>query len=229
MTAKPKTLLVEYAPRGDKSRTKQLRTHLTDMIKDYSELTEINLGTHLPPLMDNTTIQAYYKRNYNGETLTPEERQKLLKFDTYRDQLMNNDILILSTPLYNFGMPAPMKAWIDAVMQRGYAYTTDEQGHVPLLQHLRVCLIYTSGIIYDQINENESWNGLVAEGARLFEYMGARKVRMVEVEGVDMLEERFVRFRTENIAKIKLNDIAKQWYGVEEELNTTIISDQLYL
>jgi FMN-dependent NADH-azoreductase len=172
--------------------------------------------------MDHDILQAYYKRNYEGIKITPEESALLQPFDFYRDQLMNNDILVISTPLYNFGMPAPVKAWLDAVMQRGYVYTTDENGHVPLLQHLKVCLIYTAGLVYDQINENERWNGLVAEGAELFEYMGARCVRRIGLTGVDMLPEENVKYRTENYMKKRLNKIAMDWYGVEQELDTEL-------
>lgn len=222
-TAKPRTLLVEFTPRGDESRTRKLRKYLTDQIKDYSTITSIDLTNNLPPLMDQKVLKAYYKRNYRGEKLTPEESAIMQPFDLYRDQLMNNDILIISTPMYNFGMPAPVKAWLDAAMQRGYAYTSDEKGHVPLLQHLKVCLIYTSGIVYDQVQENEHWNGLLSEGAELFDYMGARVIRRVGVEGVDMLEDEHVKFRTEKVAHVKLNSITKEWYSIKHDLPTTFI------
>lgn len=219
--SKSKTLLVEFAPRQEKSLTKSLRTYFTDLIADYTELTEVNLCQFTPPLHTGESIQAYYKRNYDGKELNQHEAKLLKPFDDLREQLMNHDVLIISTPMYNFGMPAPVKAWIDAVMQREYVYTTHkEKGHIPQLKHLKVVLIYTSGIIFDQIQENEHWNGLVAEGAKLFEYMGAEIVRIVHVQGVDMLSEKFVQFRIENVAKRKLNTIAKNWYHVKEELIT---------
>lgn len=219
--SKPKTLLVEFAPRQEKSLTKSLRVYFTDLIANYTKLTEVNLCKDTPPLHTGKSIQAYYKRNYQGETLTQVEQSLLQPFDELREQLMEHDVLIISTPMYNFGMPAPVKAWIDAVMQKEHVYTTDqEKGHIPQLGHLKVIILYTSGILYDQIQENEDWNGVVAEGPKLFEYMGAQIVRVVHVQGVDMLPEKNVKFRIENVAKRKLNTLAKNWYKVKEDLVT---------
>ncbi len=220
MDSKLKTLLVEFAPRGDNSRTKKIRSYFTDMIQDYTELEYLDLAKDQPDLYDYDRLQAYHKRHYQGLELDPNESNLLSKMDAMRDQLMRNDILILSAPVYNFGYPAAVKAWIDSVMQKGYVYTTDDHGHVPLLQHLKVCIIYTSGIIYDQINENENWNGIDAVGERLFEYMGASQVRIVHVQGTDMLAENFIKFRTENVAIKKLNGLATKWYGIQHGLES---------
>ncbi len=214
----PKTLVVEFAPREDRSRTRSLRKHFTDLVSGFTTLTIRDLGKDAPPIHTNETLQAYEKRNYLGKNLSKKEKQLLRPFDELRDELLAHDILILSCPVYNFGMPAPMKAWIDAVMQKGYVYTVDENGHVPLLGNLKVLQIYTSGIVYDQIQENEHWNGLLAEGGKLFEYMGAEIVRRVHVQGTDMLREDFVKYRTENVAIKKLNGLAKVWYVVPHNL-----------
>ncbi|MEM1312639.1 MAG: NAD(P)H-dependent oxidoreductase [Patescibacteria group bacterium] len=219
-----KTLLVEYAPRGERSRTKKLRKYFTDYIEDVCPITHVDLCSDLPSLMNTEVINAYEKRNYLGEELTTKESKLLSTFDKARDQLLNHEVLILSSPIYNFGYPAPVKAWIDSVMQRGYTYTTDEQGHRPLLQHLTVLIIYTAGIIYDQISENEDWNGLMAEGPKLFEYMGASEVRMVHVQGMDMLPKENLDFRIFRIAHAKLRNLAERWYNVDtSSLNNTAV------
>jgi FMN-dependent NADH-azoreductase len=214
MATRPKTLLVEYAPRKEKSRTRQLRQYFTDMIKDHTDITTLDMSCEMPDLLNCDAVQAYYKRNYEKQELTKEESQYLAKMDYMRDQLLETDVLIMSSPMYNFGYPAPMKGWIDSVMQKGYAYDTDEHGHIPKLKRLQALFIYTSGIVYDQISENEDWNGLLASGPRLFEYMGAH-VRVVQVEGVDMLDPKFVEFRTKNVANEKLKQLAVDWYGVK--------------
>ena len=218
MPTKPKTLLVEYAPRGKASRTQFLRGYFTELIEGHTRLTKLNLTRTVPDLLTPAMTRAYYKRNYAGEELTKKEARLWARNDKMRDQLLGSDVLILSTPLYNFGLPATVKAWIDAVMQRGYAYTTDEHGHIPKLQHLKVCIVYTAGIMYDQINENEHWNGLMAETARLFEYMGAREVRVVHIEGIDMLPDENIQYRRHYVAHAKFNRLARDWYGVEHDL-----------
>jgi|694.fasta_scaffold40230_2 FMN-dependent NADH-azoreductase len=213
MTTKPKTLLVEFAPRGEVSKTKSVRKIFTDLIQNHTEIEALDIGKDTPDIYTNESLQAYYKRNYAGQNLTPEEAKLLQKMDSMRDQFMASDYVIISSPLYNFGFPATVKAWIDSVVQKGYAYEVNEQGHVPKLQNKNILIIYTSGLVFDQISENENWNGLISESARLFEYMGA-KVRVVHLQGVDMLAQRNVDFRMENVVIKNFKKIAKSWFDI---------------
>ena len=219
MSRKIKTLLVEYTPRGPESRTRQLRGHFTELIAGHTRLSKLNLARTMPDMLTTKMVRAYYKRSYEGKSLSGGETKLLAKNDKMRDQLLATDVLILSMPMYNFGPPAPVKAWLDAVMQKEYVYTTDEEGHVPKLGHLKVCIVYTAGIMYDQINENEHWNGINSV-VRLFEYMGAREVRVVHIEGIDMLPRANVEYRRHYVAHAKFNKLARDWYGVEHNLKT---------
>lgn len=209
-----KTLVVEYAPRGKQSLTKKMRTYFTDLIAPKAQLEILDLCANQPPLMNAEMLNAYYKRSYLGQDLSPAEAKSLSQIDKLRDQLLRSEVLILSAPMYNFGYPAAVKAWIDAVMQKEHVYTHHQNVHKPLLQHLKVCIIYTAGITYDQINENENWNGLLAEGARLFEFMGA-KTRVVHLEGVDMLLPKNIKYRMKNVVEPKFKHLAQTWYGVD--------------
>lgn len=213
MTTKPKTLLVEFAPRGKDSKTKSVRKIFTDLIQNHTQIEILDLGKNTPDIYTNESLQAYYKRNYAGQNLTPEEAKLLQKMDSMRDQFIASDYVIISSPLYNFGFPAAVKAWIDSVVQKGYAYDVNEQGHIPKLQNKNILIIYTSGLVFDQISENESWNGLISESARLFEYMGA-KVRVVHLQGVDMLAQRNIDFRMENVVIKNFKKIAKSWFDI---------------
>ena len=215
MTYKPKTLLVEFAPGGDRSITRNLRKYFTDLIEDNTEIEYLDLAKETPDLFNAENLPIYYKRNYLHEPLTPEEAAKLVRMDLMRDQLLRNDILILASPMYNFGYPAPVKAWIDSVMQKDYVYTIDENGHVPKLQYLKACFIFTSGIIYDQVSNNESENGILAEGPKLFEYMGVEKARVIHLMGTDQLPQKNLDFRKDKVALPKLRDLAKHWYDVD--------------
>jgi len=113
----------------------------------------------------------------------------------------------------NFGYPTPVKTWLDSVMQKGHAYDLDHNGHMPGLQHLKVCLIYTSGIVFDQLSENTGWSGLEAEGTHLFEYMRTQEVRVVHVQVTDMLKDNLIQFRTK-VSHKKLNELAIDWFGI---------------
>ncbi len=213
-----KVLSIEFTPRDELSLTKMLREYFFDLIKDDCLIERVDLGKNLPPLMGSDMLMAYYKRNYLNEFLTTAEESLLSVADQYRDQLFQSNILVLSFPMYNFGLPAPIKCWIDLVMQKNYAYEVGHNGHIPKLGFLKVLIIYTAGIPHDQINRNYSWNSIENCYVELFRYMGAQSVRSVNVQGVNTLTQEAVAYRTEQIAKSKLNELAFNWFNVDRGL-----------
>lgn len=55
-------------------------------------------------------------------------------------ELRRADVLVIGVPMYNFGMPAPLKAWIDNIVRIGATFDFDrsrENPYVPLLAERR--------------------------------------------------------------------------------------------
>jgi len=61
-------------------------------------------------------------------------------------ELKESDIIIISTPIYNFGPPATLKAWSDlaARVKSTFKYTSDGK-QIGLLENKKVYLVITSG------------------------------------------------------------------------------------
>lgn len=60
-------------------------------------------------------------------------------------ELKNADTLVLGAPMYNFGIPASLKQWIDAICRAGVSFKYTEQGPVGLLGVKRAFIITASG------------------------------------------------------------------------------------
>jgi FMN-dependent NADH-azoreductase len=60
------------------------------------------------------------------------------------DELLSADELVLVAPVYNFGIPAAMKAWIDQVVRAGRTFRFTEQGPVGLLKAQRAWIVTAS-------------------------------------------------------------------------------------
>jgi FMN-dependent NADH-azoreductase len=54
------------------------------------------------------------------------------------------DVLVIGLPVYNFGVPAQMKAWIDQLARKGETFYYTEAGPVGLLTGKRAIVAYTS-------------------------------------------------------------------------------------
>ncbi|MGK0293407.1 MAG: FMN-dependent NADH-azoreductase [Porticoccaceae bacterium] len=61
------------------------------------------------------------------------------------DELKDAETLVLGAPMYNFGIPASLKQWIDAICRAGVSFKYSEQGPVGLLNVRRAFIITATG------------------------------------------------------------------------------------
>jgi FMN-dependent NADH-azoreductase len=60
-------------------------------------------------------------------------------------ELQAADTLVIGAPIYNFGVPAALKAWIDQVARAGVTFRYSETGPVGLLSGKRAFIVAASG------------------------------------------------------------------------------------
>ncbi len=68
------------------------------------------------------------KRNFGHAELSEEEQSKVANADVLVEQLQSADNLLIAFPMYNFSVPATVKAWIDAITQLGKTFSVREDG-----------------------------------------------------------------------------------------------------
>ena len=65
--------------------------------------------------------------------------------DQLIDELKAADIVVIGLPMYNFGIPSSLKAWIDHIARAGQTFKYTENGPVGLLEDRKVLLFATRG------------------------------------------------------------------------------------
>ncbi|QDH71172.1 FMN-dependent NADH-azoreductase [Marilutibacter alkalisoli] len=93
-----------------------------------------DLGAAPPQGVDHDWIRAEF---------TPHDRrdaqmiERLAESNALVDELIDTDLLVIGAPLYNFGMPTPLKAWVDGIVRIGRTVVFDpsrgDDPYVPLL------------------------------------------------------------------------------------------------
>ena len=73
------------------------------------------------------------------------QRDTLALSDTLVKELQDADTIVIGVPIYNFGVPAALKAWIDLVARAGVTFKYSETGPVGLLEGKRAVLAIASG------------------------------------------------------------------------------------
>ena len=60
-------------------------------------------------------------------------------------ELLAADTIVIGAPVYNFGVPASLKAWIDLVARVGVTFRYTENGPEGLVKGKRVIIAMASG------------------------------------------------------------------------------------
>lgn len=70
--------------------------------------------------LSHVTDQWVQARDTDPTKLTPEQRQTLALSDQLIAELKSADAIVLGAPMYNFGVSAALKAWIDLIVRQGH-------------------------------------------------------------------------------------------------------------
>lgn len=138
-----KILIVKYLPSGSDSNTLKLLNSFKSKAKGYI-LDEIDL-IEKPPLTHNvSTMKAYKKRNFGGETLNEDLKKSIAPMDKMAEQFAKADLVVLATPMHNFSLPGIVKTYFDAVMQSGVTFKYENDKQMGLMDGAKFLTIYTS-------------------------------------------------------------------------------------
>ena len=86
-----------------------------------------------------------------GANFTPADQRSAAQVETLAlsDELVAElkaaDAIVIGVPIYNFGVPAAMKAWIDQVARAGLTFQYSETGPKGLLEGKRAIVVVASG------------------------------------------------------------------------------------
>ncbi|MEM6372462.1 MAG: NAD(P)H-dependent oxidoreductase [Pseudomonadota bacterium] len=82
---------------------------------------------------------------------TPADQRDATQIDTLAlsDELVNElkqaDTIVIGVPVYNFGIPAALKAWVDLVARAGLTFKYSDTGPIGLLDGKRAVLAVATG------------------------------------------------------------------------------------
>ena len=90
--------------------------------------------------------EAWINANFTAtEERSAEQRAVLAESDALVAELKAADVLVIGAPIYNFGVPAALKAWIDMVARARLTFRYTENGPRGLLEGKKAYLVVASG------------------------------------------------------------------------------------
>ncbi len=104
-----------------------------------------NLAEETVPHLDAERFGAFLAKP--GERSV--EQQAVVEYsDALIDELKRADVLVLGLPMYNFGVPSTLKAYIDHIARAGATFKYTEKGPVGLLTGKKAYVFATRGGLY---------------------------------------------------------------------------------
>jgi len=136
-------LRIDASARQAGSTTRALAHQVINRLASQSDiqLTRRNVAEGLP-FIDEEWVTA----NFTDEaTRTPEQKAKLALSDQLIAEIEAANTVVIASPIYNFGVPATMKAWIDLVARAKRTFRYTPEGPVGLLEGKRAIIVIASG------------------------------------------------------------------------------------
>lgn len=137
-------LLVSASGRRNGSVTRQLTDEAIQSLKTAGQPVNIihrDLANGAP-LIDEDWISANFTP---VEKRSADQAATLSYSDGLVDELKAADLIILGAPMYNFGVPASLKAWIDQIARAGLTFRYTQDGPVGLVKNKRALIVTASG------------------------------------------------------------------------------------
>ena len=133
-------LNIQASARHDGSVTRQLSDKILTKIAADQTITR-DLATGLP-LLDAAWLAANFTL---ADDRTDVQRETLALSDSLITEIKQADTIVIGSPVYNFSVPAVLKAWIDQIARVGVTFKYTPDGPVGLLSGKRAIIVIASG------------------------------------------------------------------------------------
>ncbi len=133
-------LHIDSSARQTQSTTRALSEQIIEKFEGTAVIRR-DLAQPLP-LIDEAWIAANFTPE---EDRTDAQRDILALSDQLLDELQAADVIVIGLPIYNFSIPANLKAWVDLVARAGKSFRYTADGPQGLLTGKRALLAMASG------------------------------------------------------------------------------------
>jgi FMN-dependent NADH-azoreductase len=196
-----KVLVINSSARALRSKSRKLAEIFIDHWKSIHNDPIIQyreLGNTDVPHMNESWIAAAFKPEAER---TEEEVEALKISDTYISELREADIIVLSSPMYNWSIPSVLKAYIDQIVRVNETFKFNsanmENPYTGMLENKTLFLLLSRGEPgYEKGDHNEHMNFQSTYLKTVFNIMGINNIHVVAINGVSYGPEKLKKTDT---------------------------------
>lgn len=178
-------LIVEASPRGVESASRQLTHELKERLETQypeAQFVERDLAKDPLPHLDYHTVKAIFTRDQaEAESL----KGALHLSDQVTAEVLSSDLLVIASPLWNFGLPSSLKAWVDHIVRPGQTFRYTAEGAEGLALGKRAILVLASGGVFTE-GPWKAWDTEEPYLRLILSFIGITDVQTVRAEGMNI-------------------------------------------
>ena len=174
-------LRIDSSSRHDGSWSRRLGDALAAHLAPAQTITR-DLSTTQLPHVSSASIAAFFS---DPATHTPADREATALSDMLIAEIEAADDILITVPMYNFGIPSALKAWIDQVVRVGRTFSFDGQSFGGLVTGKRAFVVIAYGATGYEGDFRAA--DFVAPYLRfVLTFIGFTEVTVIPVEGINM-------------------------------------------
>lgn len=149
------------------------------------EVTYRDLHATPPPQLTGEVVRVL---KLGASNAGDSARRTLAEIESLLAEFLAADAIVIGAPMYNFSIPVPLKAWIDALAQPGRTFAYTPQGPRGLAGGKRVVIASSRGNVYSQppMTAKDFQEPYLSA---VLGFMGVTDIQVVRAEGVSRSPE----------------------------------------
>ena len=172
----------------EQSVSKQLAARFFSKLLELNpdiELNNIDLYQEKPPYYTNDFFRRMWMPVFDPAYEPSKAEEAAMNYaEKQVAELKNTDVLVLTTPMWNFSVPAVLKAWMDQVLSPGLLFELSEDGPTPTHSITKIVLLVASGGVYSEDDERDA---LTRQVRAAFGFIGITDIQIAWADGQNPL------------------------------------------
>lgn len=176
-------LHVDSSVLGERSVSRQISGEIVArLIAAHPQATvhRRDLGAMPLPHVDLENIPSPHPLAAQAGDAGPQRRDS----DAVLSEFLDADVVVIGAPMYNFGVPSQLKAWIDRVIIPGVTFRRTATGPEGLVVGKRVIIAAARGNFYGQGAPAASFEHMESHLRTAFSFIGIATPEIIVAEGV---------------------------------------------
>lgn len=178
-------LQINASARSNGAQSTRLANSIVERLRAQGSVRSLvlrDLALEPHPVLDEAALQALFTP---AKERTAEQSARVALDDALIAEVQAADVVVLGVPMYNFGVPAQLKNWIDAIARAKVTFQYTANGPEGLLKDKTVYVALARGGVYRDTEADSQ----VPYLKTVLGFLGMSDVRFVYAEGLAMGDE----------------------------------------